>query len=124
MSKVTLDELLKTKSYIYFLSKPLEEAKTFYEETFDGGQKNNIRDCKKYSSIRLYILFEGLIEKSRSEIEFANQRKTKLDSRSEDGEIKKESALIEKSLNKVYEINPGLKVEKNDKKVENTTDKE
>lgn len=118
VSRATLYELLKTKAYVYFLFKPIEEAKKFYETTFSSEQISSIRDCKKYSSIRLYILFEGLVELSRSEIEFANQRKTKLDSKSEEGEIKKESLLIEKALNKAYEVNPGLKGEPSKEKEE------
>ena len=118
VSRATLYELLKTKAYVYFLFKPIEEAKKFYETTFSSEQISSIRDCKKYSSIRLYILFEGLVELSRSEIEFANQRKTKLDSKSEEGEIKKESLLIEKALNKAYEVNPGLKGETSKEKEE------
>lgn len=118
MSKATLEELLRTKAYIYFLEKPIAEAKKFYEETFTSDQIGKIRDCKKYSSIRLYVLFEGLVELSRSEIEFASQRKTKLDSRCDEGEVKKENILFEKALSKVYEINPGLKVEKEPSKEE------
>lgn len=111
MSRATRDEITKTKAYIYFLTKPLDEAKKFYEDTFNTSEIAEIRNCKKYSSIRLYVLFEGLVERTSSEIEFAKQRAAKLDKRYEDGEIEKERQLLNIALDKVYEVNPGLKIQ-------------
>lgn len=124
LSRATLEELLKTKAYIYFLTKPLEEAKKFYEETFTSDQVSTIRSCKKYSSIRLYVLFEGLVETSRSEIEYAKQRADKLDKRYEEGEIAKERKLIDIALEKIYEVNPGLKMDVTKKEVKPTQEKQ
>ena len=115
MTKSTYDELILTKAYLLFLIKPLDEAKQFFNDTFKKEDVNKIRNCKNYESIRLYILYEGLVDLSRSEIQFALQRKKKCDSRMVDGEIKLQSKLIEIALDKVYEVNPSLKIEESKK---------
>lgn len=108
MSHSTLNDILMTKSYIYFLSKDLEEASKFYTETFNSDLKSKIRACKDYPEIRLYILYAGLIEKTKSEIQFALDKKKKIDNRVSDGEAATEDILVKKALTKVYSINPEL----------------
>ncbi len=108
MSHSTRNYILMTKSYIYFLSKDLEEATKFYMDTFNSDLKNKIRACKDYPEIRLYILYAGLVEKTISEIEFALEKKKKVDNRVSDGEAATEDVLIKKSLNKVYSEYPEL----------------
>ena len=112
ISTSTKTELCLTKSYLYFLTKDIEEAKTYYNETFTSEIKSKIQACKSYASIRTYILYAGLVEKSRSEIEFALQRKKKCDGKTYDGEAIKEGKYIKIALNKVYEVYPNLNKDK------------
>lgn len=110
MSRVTREDILMTKAYIYFLEKPLEEAKEFYNNTFNQDEKNVIRSCKKYTQINTYTLYVGLVENSRSEIEFAITKKRKLDKSESEGEVNKENKRFEKVLDKIYKEFPELEV--------------
>lgn len=109
ISRSTKVEFLLTKAYLMFMNEELEEASKFYIDTFDNDMKSKIRSCKDYSEIRVYILYEGLVEKTKSEIDFAIDRKKKLDKKVSDGEAIKEGTLINKALEKVYSVNPELK---------------
>ena len=109
ISRSTKVEFLLTKAYLMFMNEELEEACKFYIDTFDNDMKSKIRSCKDYSEIRVYILYEGLVEKTKSEIDFAIDRKKKLDKKVSDGEAIKEGTLINKALEKVYSVNPELK---------------
>lgn len=55
------------KIYINIMTKPIEEAKEFYENNVPQSERRAISEDISMPSIRAYLLMSGLLDKSRSE---------------------------------------------------------
>ena len=106
-SKSTRRALLLNKIYIYYLKKTITEA-TAMVKALSEDDGIFVTNCKSLPAIRVYILYIGIVEKSRSEVEFALDRKRKFKDKVSEGERIFEEGLIEEALNYVKEVNPGL----------------
>ena len=84
-----------------------EKGKELYL-SLDDEEKAIIRSCKDAVSIRTYILYIGLIEKSYSEIQYALSRKKRALERLTSGEASKESSFIEQAVEKVKTEYPNI----------------
>lgn len=115
MSKSTLLENEIEKAYVLFMTKDIEEATNYYK-SLDETTRNYILGCKDLPSIRTYILYIGLVEKSASEIKFALNKKKKALERVTDGVGKAESDAIDRALERVYSVYPELKETKKENK--------
>ena len=79
LSKYTVLEAKIEKAFIYFLTENNEEMlKKCFNETFNSEEKKYIKKVNCLQTLRLYLLFEGLIEQSKSEIEYCKNKFKKL----------------------------------------------
>lgn len=107
IAKSTSRELKFNKIYITFMTDSEEKGKELYL-SLDDEEKAIIRSCKDAVSIRTYILYIGLIEKSYSEIQYALSRKKRALERLTSGEASKESSFIEQAVEKVKTEYPNI----------------
>lgn len=108
ISKNTLRDIKINKAFIYFLTKDLESAKELIN-SFDEETNTYITNCKSLGAIRTYILYIGLIEKSKSEIEFALGRIKKFKEKVSSGTYIKEKEFIKRATDYVNENSELLK---------------
>ena len=79
LSKYTVLEAKIEKAFIYFLTENNEEMlKKYFNETFNSEERKYIKKVNCLQTLRLYLLFEGLIEQSKSEIEYCKNKFKKL----------------------------------------------
>ena len=79
LSKYTVFEAKIEKAFIYFLTENNEEMlKKYFNETFNSEERKYIKKVNCLQTLRLYLLFEGLIEQSKSEIEYCKNKFKKL----------------------------------------------
>ena len=79
LSKYTVLEAKIEKAFIYFLTENNEETlKKYFNETFNSEERKYIKKVNCLQTLRLYLLFEGLIEQSKSEIEYCKNKFKKL----------------------------------------------
>ncbi len=79
LSKYTVLEAKIEKAFIYFLTENNEEMlKKYFNETFNSEERKYIKKVNCLQTLRLYLLFEGLIEQSKSEIEYCKNKYKKL----------------------------------------------
>ena len=79
LSKYTVLEAKIEKAFIYFLRENNEEMlKKYFNETFNIEERKYIKKVNCLQTLRLYLLFEGLIEQSKSEIEYCKNKFKKL----------------------------------------------
>ena len=79
LSKYTVLEAKIEKAFIYFLTENNEEMlKKYFNETFNSEERKYIKKVNSLQTLRLYLLFEGLIEQSKSEIEYCKNKFKKL----------------------------------------------
>ena len=79
LSKYTVLGAKIEKAFIYFLTENNEEMlKKYFNETFNSEERKYIKKVNCLQTLRLYLLFEGLIEQSKSEIEYCKNKFKKL----------------------------------------------
>lgn len=94
------------KIYINILTKPLEEAKEFYEKEVSMQERRAISNDLSMVSIRTYLLMSGLLDKSRSECLIAIKNVTKCFSRTLKQRQNTEIMLFNEALEKVNNAHP------------------
>ena len=102
MSNSTYRKFLLLNSYFVYLTKSEEEALTYYQEKIiKADLGDGVRNCKTYDSLRLYVAYVGITEKSINEIKFALEKKKKRDKNEDRGEIEKQNKLLKKIIDKI-----------------------
>ena len=100
------NRLIAQKLYLTILLKPIEEAKSLYDEICPIEIRRFIANDTSMPSIRAYILIAGMMENSESEVQFANSKVEKAKKRALASQIKAEEKLLEKALQYVYDNHP------------------
>ena len=100
------NRLIAQKLYLIILARPLEEAKKMYDEICPIEIRRFIANDNSMASIRAYVLIAGMIEGSRSEVEFAKSKIEKAKKKALASQAKSEEKLLEKALQYVYENHP------------------
>ena len=98
------------KIYINIFSKPLEEAKKFYDEQVPMAERRQISNDISMVSIRTYLLMSGLLDGSKSECLFAINNVRKCFNNTPKQRQKTEADLFNEALNKVDELHPTWKL--------------
>ena len=101
ISKSTLNSIMLTKTYLIFMNEELEVAKDFYINSLNEEQRKLAVGCSNALAIRVYMLYEGLVEKSTSEVEIAESKIKKVLNKLPDSEKELESELINRVLEKI-----------------------
>ncbi len=94
------------KIYINIISKPLEEARQFYEEQVSMQERREISNDLSMACIRTYLLMSGVFDKSRSECLIAVNNVNKGLARTSKQRKNTEIALFNDALDKVDELHP------------------
>ena len=98
------------KIYINIFTKPLEEARKFYDEEVPMAERRQISNDISMVSIRTYLLMSGLLDGSKSECLFAINNVRKCFNSTPKQRRKIEADLFNEALNKVDEIHPTWKL--------------
>jgi hypothetical protein len=106
ISKSAYCEYMADKIYISFLTKTLEEARNELKG-LNPDVKNYIYKPGDQEALKVYVLVEGLIDKSSSEVETCDSKYWKIYKKSTEPNRDKEKVLYSKSLAKV--LSTGLK---------------
>ena len=102
LSKYTVLEAKIEKAFIYFLRENNEEMlKKYFNETFNIEERKYIKKVNCLQTLRLYLLFEGLIEQSKSEIEYCKNKFKKLKDNENLALAKIEEKLYLKALKRI-----------------------
>ena len=101
ISKNTLFDIKLTKCFILLLYKDIEEGKIFYLNEFNDEERKRISSCNRIDTIKVYLLYAGLVEKSDSEVEFALEKSIKALRKALPGVKDKEKKLLDLAINKV-----------------------
>ncbi len=101
ISKSMLYRLIAQKLYITIITKPLEEAKKYYDEEVNDTIRRFISNDLSMESVRAYILIAGMLDESLGEVEFANSRKPKAMKRALASRAKVEEELYSDALKMV-----------------------
>lgn len=101
ISKATALEIKITKAIILFFDDKYDEAYAFYKEEFDEKDKKYVTSCNTMDAVRLYLLIEGLVEKSVSEVDRALQRAKKILKRLVASERDSQEKLLEEVKQKI-----------------------
>ena len=101
ISKNTLFDIKLTKCFILLLYKDVEEGKTFYLNEFNDEERRRISSCNRIDTIKVYLLYAGLVEKSDSEVEYALEKSIKALRKALPGVKDKEKKLLDLAINKV-----------------------
>ena len=101
ISKNTLFDIKLTKCFILLLYKDVEEGKTFYLNEFNDEERKRISSCNRIDTIKVYLLYAGLVEKSDSEVEYALEKSIKALKKALPGAKDKEKKLLDLAINKV-----------------------
>lgn len=94
------------KIYINLMTKPLEEAKKYYEEEVKLHEMRDISHDVSMPSIRTYILVSGLIDKSHSETIITLNNVDKAFKRTPEKRKPIEESLYNETLNRLIEAHP------------------
>ena len=98
------------KIYINIFTKPLEEAKEFYDKEVPMEERRIISNDISMVSIRTYLLMSGLLDGSKSECLFAINNVRKCFSSTPKQRQKTEANLFNEALMKVDELHPTWKI--------------
>lgn len=107
VSRSTEKTLLLNKIYIVYLTRGTEAGNELYK-ALDEETKDAVKRCKTYEGIRVYLLYIGLSEKSKSEIKYSCNKIKKYYDRLTLGEIAKEMKLVSLALEKIIDFDPKL----------------
>ena len=98
------------KIYINIFTKPLEEARKFYDEEVPMAERRQISNDISMVSIRTYLLMSGLLDGSKSECLIAINNVRKCFNSTPKQRRKTEADLFNEALNKVDEMHPTWKL--------------
>lgn len=110
ISRSTLNRLIAQKLYITIITKPLEEAKQYYDSEVDDTVRRFISNDLSMESIRAYVLIAGMLDESLGEVEFANSRKEKAMKRALKSRAEVEETLYKDAINIVNEAHKDWKL--------------
>lgn len=68
MSQSALFDVKLMKCFILFMYDEVEVGKNYYLKEFTDDERKSIKECKHLDTIRVYLLYQSLCEKSSSEI--------------------------------------------------------
>ena len=98
------------KIYINIFTKPLEEAKKFYDEQVPMSERRQISNDISLVSIRTYLLMSGLLDGSKSECLFAINNVRKCFNSTPKQRQKTEADLFNEALHRIDEMHPTWKL--------------
>lgn len=98
------------KIYINIFTKPLEEAKKFYDEQVPMAERRQISNDISMVSIRTYLLMSGLLDGSKSECLYAINNVRKCFNTTPKQRQKTEANLFNEALNRIDEMHPTWKL--------------
>lgn len=98
------------KIYINIFTKPLEEAKKFYDEQVPMAERRQISNDISMVSIRTYLLMSGLLDGSKSECLYAINNVRKCFNSTPKQRQKTEADLFNEALNRIDEMHPTWKL--------------
>ena len=101
ITKSTFNNIMLTKAYILFMNEDLETAKNFYVTELNEEQRKMCVSCVTPIAIRVYLLYESLVEKSESEVEIAKSKIKKAVNKVPVAEQPRERELLEEVINKI-----------------------
>ena len=113
--KSTISEKVYTRAraqkiYINIFTKPIEEAKEFYEKEVPMDERRRISNDISMVSIRTYLLMSGILDGSRSECVIAINNVRKCFNSTPKQRQKTEANLFNEALAKVDELHPTWKL--------------
>ena len=98
------------KIYINIFTKPIEEAKQFYDEQVPMSERRQISNDISMVSIRTYLLMSGLLDGSKSECLYAINNVRKCFNNTPKQRQKTEANLFNEALNRIDEMHPTWKL--------------
>lgn len=103
----TKRELILNKIVCVYLTEGNEAGTKLYKE-LDEETKDIVKRCKTIDAIKVYALYIGLDEKSKSEVKYALNRLKKFYDHLSNGEIEREMTLAVKITKKLIDAEPSL----------------
>ena len=98
------------KIYINIITKPLEEARKFYDEQVPMQERRDISNDRSMVSIRTYLLMSGLLDGSKSECLFAINNAGKCFNNTPKQRRKVEADLFNDAIDKIDQLHPTWKL--------------
>lgn len=98
------------KIYINIITKPIEEAKEFYDKEVPMSERRDISNDFSMVSVRTYILMSGLLDNSKSECLFAINKVRKCFNSTPKQRRKVEAELYNDVLKRIDEVHPNWKL--------------
>ncbi len=98
------------KIYINIMTRPLEEAKEFYEKEVPMVERRDISNDRSMVSVRTYLLMSGLLDGSKSECLYAINNAGKCFGNTPKSRKKTEALLFNAAIDKINELHPSWKL--------------
>ncbi len=98
------------KIYINIMTRPLEEAKEFYEKEVPMVERRDISNDRSMVSVRTYLLMSGLLDGSKSECLYAINDVGKCFGNTPKSRKKTEALLFNAAIDKINELHPSWKL--------------
>ena len=98
------------KIYINIFTKPLEEAKEYYDKEVPMAERRQLSNDLSMVSVRTYLLMSGLLDNSKSECIIAINNVRRCFNNTPKQRRKTEANLFNKALKKVDEAHPNWKL--------------
>lgn len=99
------------KIYVHLMTKPLAEAREFYDREVSPAERREISNDVSMPCIRAYILMAGLLDKSRSETVLAADKVIKAYKKTDKQQRKVEVLLYNEAVRKVIDAHPSWELE-------------
>ncbi len=109
--KATISEKVYTRAraqkiYINIMTKPLEEAKEYYDKEVSMAERRDLSTDMSMVSVRTYLLMSGLFDGAKSECIIAINNVRKCFNNTPEQRRKVEADLFNEALKKVDEVHP------------------
>ena len=98
------------KIYINIFTKPLDEAKEYYEKEVPMAERRQLSNDLSMVSVRTYLLMSGLLDNSKSECTIAINNVRRCFNSTPKQRRKTEARLFNEALKKVDEVHPNWKL--------------
>ena len=98
------------KIYINIFTKPLEEAKEYYDKEVPMAERRQLSNDLSMVSVRTYLLMSGLLDNSKSECIIAINNVRRCFNNTPKQRRKTEANLVNEALKKVDEAHPNWKL--------------
>ena len=108
------------KIYINIFTKPLEEAKDYYEKEVPMAERRQLSNDLSMVSVRTYLLMSGLLDNSKSECTIAINNVRRCFNSTPKQRRQTEARLFNEALKKVDEVHPNWKLSEYSIKYEET----